>query len=407
MASNLMRYYFEATDQRGVLQTGQYEADAESAVSEYLQKRQLIPVLIKAETTSFLNRDFSLFQKITAMDRITLVRNLAATTKAGLSIIESLEILAKDASKSLFRKILLQIKNNMQNGQALWQSFQYYSRYFPPFFVGMVRAAETSGKLDTTLDELAQYLTREYNLVKRVKSAMAYPMILLVASVGVTLVLLGFVLPSMEKTFERSHIVLPFYTRIMLAIGHGIGYNIFLDIFVALVIAAGVYLARRSVAVQNLTAEISFHVPLVNDLLKKIILVKFSRTLGSLLSSGALITESLRLSADAVGNEFYKRAILKVGADVGRGVSLSKSLASYDKLFPNFLISLVLVGEKTGTLENILKTFAEFYDEEVDYTLRTLTTFLEPALLLVMGLVVGGIAISILLPIYQYVGSFS
>jgi type IV pilus assembly protein PilC len=403
---NVMRYYFESTDQNGKVTTGTYEADTEAEVSEHLQKRQLIPVLIRQETEAFLKRDFALFERITPMDRIALVRNLAATTKAGLSILESLDILAKDATKPLLRKVLLQIKSNIQNGQALWQSFQYYQRYFPPFFVGMVRAAESSGKLDTTLTELAQYLTREYSLVKRVKSAMAYPMILLAASVGVTFVLLGFVMPAMEKTFERSHIVLPFYTKIMLAIGHGVAYNFFLDIFAAAVIVILVIAARRNLLLKTFFSRLLFHIPIVKELIKKIVLVKFARTLGSLLSSGALINESLRLAADAVGNEYYKAAMLKVSADVSRGVSLSKAMAVHDRLFPNFLISLVIVGEKTGTLENILKTFAEFYDEEVDYSLRALTTFLEPALLLVMGLIIGSIVFSILIPIYQFVGKF-
>lgn len=403
---NVMRYYYEATDQRGVAVNGGYESDSEADVAEYLQKRQLIPILIRKETSVLFDRDFSLFERVTMMDRIALVRNLAATTKAGLSIVESLDILAQDATKPLLRKILLQIKNNMQNGQALWQSFQYYQNHFPPFFVGMIRAAETSGKLDVTLDELTQYLTREYSLVKRVKNAMAYPFILLVACVGVIIILLGFVLPSMEKTFQRSQIVLPIYTRVMLSIGHAMTYNFFLDFIVIAGIIALVFVIKRSAFLKELFAKIVFRIPLVNQLIKKIILVKFSRTMGSLLSSGALITDSLRLAADSVGNEYYKRAILKINADVSRGVSLSKALKACGNLFPNFLISLVIVGEKTGSLENILKTFANFYDEEVDYSLRTLTTFLEPAMLLFMGLIIGAIVLSVLLPIYQFVGKF-
>lgn len=401
-----MRYYYEATDQRGVAVNGGYEADSEADVSEFLQKRQLIPVLIRKETAVLFDRDFTLFERITMMDRIALVRNLAATTKAGLSIVESLDILAQDATKPLLKKILLQIKNNMQNGQALWQSFQYYEKHFPPFFVGMIRAAETSGKLDVTLDELTQYLAREYSLVKRVKNAMAYPFILLIACFGVIIILLGFVLPSMEKTFQRSQIVLPVYTKIMLAIGHAMTYNFFLDFLAIMMIVVFVVALRRNAMLKSLFAKIVFRIPLVNELIKKIVLVKLTRTLSSLLSSGALITESLRLAADSVGNQYYKEAILKVNADVSRGVSLSKALKACDKLFPNFLISLVIVGEKTGSLENILKTFADFYDEEVDYTLRTLTTFLEPIMLLIMGLIIGAIVLSVLLPIYQFVGKF-
>jgi type IV pilus assembly protein PilC len=192
----------------------------------------------------------------------------------------------------------------------------------------------------------------------------------------------------------------------MLAIGHALTFNFFLDIFIVAIIAALAVMARRNVAVKSVSARILFHIPLVNELIKKIVLVRFSRTLGSLLASGALITDSLRLTADSVGNQYYKQAIFKVGDDVARGLSLSKALAARGKLFPHFLISLVMVGEKTGTLENILKTFADFYDEEVDYTLRTLTTFLEPAMLLIMGLIIGFIVMSVLLPIYQFVGKF-
>ncbi|MDD4901637.1 MAG: type II secretion system F family protein [Patescibacteria group bacterium] len=401
-----MRYYFEAIDQQGVPVIGKYEAETEAEVSEHLQKRQLIPLIIRPEGGVFNIKNISFFEGITAMDRIALVRNLAATTKAGLSIIEALDILAQDAEKPLLKKILLEMKSNMQNGQPLWQSFQYYRRYFPPFFVGMIRAAESSGKLDTTLDELTQYLTREYSLVKKVKNSLAYPILLLFASGGVIILLLGFVLPSLEKTFQRSQMVLPAYTRALMSFSHGIRYNIWGDAIFVLVIIAIIVFFRRNAWLKKLVSRWSFSVPLLRDVLKKIVLVRFTRTLGSLLGSGALITESLQLAADSVGNEYYRQAILKVNAEVIRGLPLSKALSGSDKLFPRFLISLVMVGEKTGTLEHILKTFANFYDEEVENSLRTMTTFLEPAMLLVMGLVIGFIALSVLLPIYQFVGKF-
>jgi type IV pilus assembly protein PilC len=404
--SNDMRYYFEATDKQGVPVTGNYEAETEAEVSEHLQKRQLIPLLIRPEGGVFNIRNISFFEGITSLDRITLVRNLAATTKAGLSIVESLDILAQDAEKPLLKKILLEMKSNMQNGQPLWQSFQYYHRYFPPFFIGMIRAAESSGKLDTTLDELTQYLTREYSLVKKVKNSMAYPVLLLAASGGVIILLLGFVLPALEKTFQRSQMVLPFYTRALMSLSHGIRCNILADlVFVSLVVIIVVVL-RRNTWLKDFISRRSFSIPLLRDVLKKIVLVRFTRTLGSLIGSGALITESLQLAADSVGNRYYRQAILKLNAEVIRGLPLSKALSGSAKLFPRFLISLVMVGEKTGTLEHILKTFADFYDEEVENDLKTLTTFLEPAMLLIMGLVIGFIALSVLLPIYQFVGKF-
>jgi type IV pilus assembly protein PilC len=401
-----MRYYYEATDKKGAPVIGKYEAETEAEVSEHLQKRQLIPLIIRPETGAFDVRKISLFEKITALDRITLVRNLAATTRAGLSIIEALDILAQDADKPLLKKILLEMKSNIQNGQPLWQSFQYYHQYFPPFFVGMIRAAETSGKLDETLEELTRYLSREYSLVKKVNDSMAYPTILLFASGGVIILLLGFVLPGLQKTFERSQIVLPYYTRMLMSLSQAIRYDYAGDAIAVLLIIGLVILFKRNIWPKNVLSRLYFRVPLLRDVLKKMVLVRFTRTLGSLLGSGALITDSLQLAADSVGNEYYRRAILKVNAEVIRGLPLSKGLAQNEKLFPHFLTSLVIVGEKTGTLENVLKTFANFYDEEIEYDLKTLTTFLEPAMLLVMGLVVGFIALSILLPIYQFVGKF-
>jgi len=402
-----MRYFFEAINQLGAVTIGEHEAESEAAVIEYLQKRQLIPISIKPATAIISRgRSLMMFDRINALDRISLVRNLAVTTKAGLSIMESLAILAQDTTKPLLKNILLQIANNMQNGQPLWQSFQYYKKHFPPFFVGMIRAAETSGKLDATLEELTQYLTGEYNLVRKIKSAMAYPLILLVASCGVIVILIGFVLPRIEETFKRSQVALPIFTKIMLAISHAMRYSILLDSLVIIAIVVAIFLIRRNDAIKEVIAKLLFKLPVVNDLLKKIVLVRFARTLGSLLSSGLLITEALKLAADSVGNIYYRNAILKVNDDIMRGLPLSKALASSGKLFPHFFVSLVTVGEKTGTLENILKTFADFYDEEVDYTLKSLTTFLEPILLLVMGLIIGFIVLSILLPIYQFVGKF-
>jgi type IV pilus assembly protein PilC len=401
-----MRYYYEATDKRGAPAIGKYEAETEAEVAEHLQKRQLIPIVIKLDGASFDVRSLALFERVTSLDRISLVRNLAATTKAGLGIIEALDILAQDTEKPIMKKILMEVKSNMQNGQPLWQSFLHYGQYFPPFFIGMIRAAESSGKLDTTLEELTRYLSREYNLVKKVKSAMAYPMILFAGSIGVIVVMVIFVLPNLAKTFQRSNITLPVYTRALLSVSHFVSHNILADVLIALAVIVAVFLARRNTAIKNMLSRFSFQIPVLRDVLRKIVLVRFTRSLGSLISSGALITDSLQLAADSVGNIYYRKTILKVSADVVRGLPLSKALSGKEKLFPKFLVSLVMVGEKTGTLENIFKTFSDFYDEEVENSLRTLTTFLEPIMLLFMGLIIGSIVFSVLMPIYQFIGKF-
>lgn len=400
-----MLYYYEASDKAGVIITGDFEALTKEAVLEYVVKRGLIPLSIreKKETVG-IKKNLSIFERITPLDHILFVRNLAASLKAGLSIIEAFDILIIDASKGALKEIFTTIKANLQNGQPLSVSFKAKKKVFPPIFVGMLKAGEYSGKLDQTLNELARYLTREYNLKRKIRSALAYPMFLLVSSVAVIGLLLVFVLPRLTKTFRQSNADLPFLTKMLVKISAVFTYRPILDfILLAGLIGFFVYFKKTDFG-RRMFLKIFFRIPVTRELIKKLALVRFTRTLSSLVSSGTPIIESLELAAESVNNEIYEKAIKKSIEQVKNGVSFSKTLENYPHLFPHFLTSLIVVGERTGNMEHILKTFADFYDTEVNHTLKNLTTFLEPLLLLFMGAVIGTIALSILLPIYQLVG---
>jgi type II secretory pathway component PulF len=349
----------------------------------------------------------SLFNTISPVERILLVRNLGTSLKAGLNILESLDVMISDTDKPLMKKILTSAKNDIESGYPLSHSLQRYPRHFPPFFIGMIKAGEASGKLDVSLKELASYLNREYGLVKKVRAAMAYPMILLVSSIGIITLMIGYVLPKLRRTFEQNSYQLPWITRALLALSGLITYNWYLDILVLVILAVGLLILSRTVSGRLWAARVAFRLPLVNQLLKKIALVRLTRTLASSISSGAPLVEALQLSAESVGNETYRAAITGTVEDVSNGVNLSVALGHYSKLFPRFLTSMLVVGERSGNLEEVLVTFADFYDEEVDDSLKTVTTFLEPIMLLLMGLIIGGISLAILLPIYSFVGKFS
>ncbi len=404
-----MLYSYEASDKDGGIVRGEFDAESKAGVIEYLTKKNLIPMKVEggeeaAETKSALSK--GLFESVKPLDRILLVRNLAAGLRAGLSIIEALDILIVDATKSIMRNILLQAKINLQNGQPLSQTFSSYEKHFPAVFVGMLRAGEFSGRLDATLEELGTYLAREYNLAKKVKSALAYPVLLIVAAGGVITLLLTFVLPRLAKVLKQSKVKLPWITQVFVNIGNAFSYSITLDVAIIAFIIWFFVFFRKTAIGRHVFLMVSLRIPLLNELVKKVALVRFTRTLGSLIASGVAIVEALKLSADSVSNEYYKKAILESIDQVEKGVPFSKTFKNYPHLFPHFLVSLIAVGERTGTLEHVLKTFADFYDEEVDNTLKDLTTILEPVLLLIMGLVIGSIALSVLLPIYQLVGSF-
>lgn len=403
-----MIYIYEASDQYGKIIEGEYDAHDRDGVVEYLTRRELIPLSIeeKGMAKGGKKKNIALFETITAVDRILLVRNLAATIRSGLNIIEALNILIGDTTKELMRTILADAKNNLKSGQPLSATFTTYQKYFPAIFVGMIKAGEASGRLEETLNDLGRHLSREYNLLRKVRSALSYPIILLVASIGVIFLMLVFVLPRLVKVFKQSNAPLPLPTQILMNISNAVTYSITLDIAIVGGLIWFFVFFRKTLPGQRFFTWLFMRLPFVRELLHKVALVRFTRTLGSLIGSGTHIIEALGLAADSIGNVYYRSAILASIVQIKNGVPLSKALEQYPNLFPHFLIGLVSVGERTGTLQHVMETFAEFYDEEVDHTLKDLTTFIEPLLLLMMGLVIGTIALSILLPIYRLVGKF-
>lgn len=391
---------------------GEFEAGSKSEVIDHIEKKGLIPLNVEERSFALRRaRGFSIkpkiFETITPLDRILFVRNLAASIQAGLNIIEAIDILLADTVKPLMRSIISQAKTNLQNGQPLSQTFSAYKKHFPLVFVGMLKAGEASGKLDKTLEELATHLTREYNLSKKVKSALSYPILLLIASIFVVGLLIIFVIPRLAKAFKQSGVELPFITKMLVGLSNILSYSPLLDLIVVALLTGGIIYAGKTERGRKFFMRMISHIPVAHELMQKIALIRITRTLGNLINSGTPIIEALKLSAESAGNDYYREALIVSIEQAKNGIPFSKTLESYPHLFPHFLTGLVTVGERTGTLEHILKTFSDFYDEDVDNTLKDLTNFIEPVLLLFMGLVIGAVAFSILLPIYQLIGKFS
>jgi len=403
-------YLYEASDSEGAIIRGEINGDSEETVIGHLTRRNLIPITVREKgavgATTRRGLSFSFFETIKPLDRIVLARNLGASVRAGLSIIEGLEVLIADTTKTLLRRILLEAKLNLENGQPLSMTFAAYPKYFSPVFVGLLKAGEASGQLDRTLEELTVHLSREHNLIRKIRSSLAYPLVLLVSSILVVLLLMLFILPRLVKVFEQSGAVLPPLTKVLLDVSGALSWSWPFDLAAVFSITAFLWHFRRTPAGRHFFGRFVLHIPVARDLIKKIALVRFTRTLGSLIGSGISIIEALRLAGDASGNEVYQQVITESAEQIKGGVPFSKTLEGHPELFPRFLTSLILVGERTGTLEHILKTFADFYDEEVDNSLKDLATFVEPILLLFMGLIIGAVALSVLLPIYQLVGQF-
>lgn len=402
-------YIYEAYNKDNKIVHGEYEASSHEEVVAYLNRHHLTPVSIRfvhAQSESKHILSIQLFDRLSSIDIMFLVRNLATTIKAGLSIVESLDILIKDAEKKSMKKVLQGAQAAIRNGKPLSDGFNAYQDSFPPIFIGMIKAGEVSGQLDKTLAELAHYLSKEYTLRSKVKSALTYPIILVVASTVVITLMLMFVLPRLTKSFALSGITLPWITRVFLFISHMLTWSFVLDIILVVgIIWFFVYFRTTKIGRKFFFFIIS-HISVFGNLIKKIALVRFARTFGNLIGSGLSVVNSLTICSQSIDNQHYTRAIGKVIDDINNGIPISESLSKYPKLFPHLLISLTVVGERTGSLHEIFITFADFYEEEVDNTLKELTLILEPTLLLIMGLMIGAIAISIILPIYQLAGHF-
>ena len=402
-----MRFIYEASDKEGVIVKGEFEASGKADVVKHLEGQNLIPVNIRElDEYKGMSLSSSIFERVNALDRIMIVRNLSAATKAGLSIVEALDIMIADTQKKVLKRVLISAKSNLENGQPLWRTFESYGNLFPIVFVGMVKAGESSGELDKTLDELSDHLAREHTLSGRVKSAMMYPLMLLGTAVGVILLLLIFVLPRLSKTFQSSGVELPFITTLLINISDTITSNWILDGIVVFLLLWFFFYFRKTPRGGRFINWVLFRVPVAKELIKKVALIRFTRTLSSLIKSGTPMLEALNLAADSVSNVTYKKVIIESIHKVESGIPLSASLEVYPSLFPRFLVGLMAIGEKTGTLDHTLNTFATFYDEEIDNTLKTLMSLLEPILIIFMGLIVVLIAVSVLLPIYQLSSGF-
>ncbi|HBH71567.1 MAG: Type II secretion system protein, PilC [Parcubacteria group bacterium GW2011_GWC1_42_11] len=402
-------FIYEGYNRDGAIVKGEYEADTRDGVADYMLRRDLTPVSISSLRSGKggLGMSISLFEKITSVDILFLVRNLSATVKAGLSIVEALDILIADTEKKIMKDTLIEVQALVKNGQPLSAGFENYKNDFPPVFLGMLRAGETSGQLSHTLAELGQYLSKEFALRAKVKSALMYPVILLSASVGVVSLLLIFVLPRLTKAFASSGVELPWVTKFFLWLSSMLTYSFLLDGAVLVFLIWFFLYFRTTRTGKKFFFWVISHIPVASELVKKVALVRFTRTLGNLMSSGLSAVSSLESSANSIGNQKYEVAINTVVDHVKNGISISDALSKFPELFPRLLVSLTTVGERTGSLSEILVTFSDFYEEDVDNKLKDLTAVLEPALLLLMGLLVGAIAFSIILPIYQLVGHFT
>jgi len=401
-----MRYSFTAVDRTGARVEGELDAAGLDVALRQLSAQNLRPISVKPAGAR--NQGSALFGgRITVADKIFLARYLSLMLKVGTDLLSAIDILIEDFQKPAMRRFLMEVKRNLAQGQQFYVAFASYPKIFSPVFVNLVRAAESSGTLQGTFEQLTGQLQRDDEIAKQVKTAMVYPAILMIVAVVIIIFLSVFALPRISKVFADTAIEPPLFSRVVFIFGGFVGDNVYLLGGLALLAVAGFYLGViRSVAGRRMLQRTLASTPIVRNIYRDLAVQRFASTLSSLLGAGLPIIESIHITADVVGVDSFSIALRRI-ADEGlsRGLSIADSFRR-ETAFPSVIVNLIAISEKAGHLQDVLGTIAEFYATNIQSSIKQLVTFLEPVLLLVMGFMVAIVALAIIIPIYQLTSNF-
>ncbi len=398
---------YKARDKTGKLLNGNIYAPDENVVARNL--RQMGYAIISVEKESqlklVLEQFAQRFQKVSTKDLLFFVRQFSTLIKSGIPLITALNSINEQTKHRIFKTTLEQVAKDIESGLSLSESLSKFPNIFSEFFVSMVGVGETAGLLDSVLDRLTQLLTQEMEIRTRIKSAMAYPIILVIAAIGIVSFILATVIPKFVVIFETYEAKLPLSTTILLAVSLVLRKGWY---FIVLGIAAILFWIKRYLKTEqgkyNFSAFL-FKIPLFGQLYLKVSIARFTRTLGALVKSGVPMLEALRVTEKTIGNLLIRNIIRNVQVAISQGKTLTEPFQA-SGVFPAMVIQMISVGERSGKLEQMLFDLANFYDQEIDYAIRNMTAVLEPMLLLIMGSGVAFIALSVLMPIFNLVKVF-
>ncbi|MDO8730744.1 MAG: type II secretion system F family protein [Candidatus Omnitrophota bacterium] len=401
-------YRYKVRDKAGSATLATVEASSRSELTALLRKQGFQVVTIE-EAKGFpvlLDQMVLRFRKRTSpQEVVSFTRQMALLVRSGIPLVDAIESLAEQPFSPVFKEVLRTLGQDLRQGRSFSEALAQHPAAFSVFSVNMVKSAETAGILDQVLERLASLGEEEMELRGRVSSALVYPVLLVFLSLGVVTFLMAFVLPKFISIFEESEVILPLPTRILLFISQLLqNFWFLIPPVVGGAVWAGLRYFRRPEGRVRLHRWI-LQAPLLGRLMTQTLLARAFRVLAALLKSGVAAVPALAVTEDLMGNEILSNAVGRIRRAVVGGAPLSEPFRA-EKVFPSTVVQLVAVGERTGTLDESFLHLADYYDKEVDKSLRTFTALLEPLLLLIMGLVVGFVALSVLLPIFQLVRVF-
>jgi type IV pilus assembly protein PilC len=392
-------YRYEGKTLKGQIKKGEFEAPDEGAVRVYLRQQNIIPTKITPKGKE-IKLSLAFGKKVNRRAIAIFTRQLATMIDAGLPLVQSLEILSIQQEHKVFKDIIRQIREDVEGGSTFAGALKKHPATFDELYTNLVVAGEEGGILDNILLRLAGYIEKAEALKKKVKSAMVYPSTIIGVAIIVVIILMIFVIPVFDNMFTSAGQTLPLPTLIVITMSKLVKKYVYIAIPGLILLF---YLIRRYHKTENGRAVIDrflLKLPVLGPLLQKISVARFSRTLGTLVSSGVPILDGLSIVSKTSGNKTIETAILNARASIREGETIAEPL-NRSGMFPPMVIQMISVGESTGALDSMLSKIADFYEEEVDVAVANLTSLLEPFLMIFLGVVIGGVVISMYLPIFQ------
>ena len=396
------RYKYRVTNSEGEKIEGYYEADSKNDVMDHISINGYYPLLIE-EVVESKNITFTLGQNVKVKDIAIFCRQFYTMLDAGVPILICLDILSKQIVNIKLRETIKSIKEDVEIGESLSEAMKKYPSVFPKFLISLVESGEASGNLDIIMLRLSNYYEKENKIMNKLKSAMIYPIILSFVALVAVIFILTYVMPTFTELFEGNGTEIPVSTKLLMSLSNGIKENWISIIFLIFIIFISLKIYLKTDNGEYILSKLKLKIPVIKNLNQMIIVTRFTRTLSILTASGVSLINSLEIVSSVSGNKIAEKELITVKDRVMRGDSLYISMND-SKIFPAMLYSMIKIGEETGKLDDILNKTADFYDEELDNTIQTAVSMIEPALIVVMGIIIGFIVISIMLPMFDSYG---
>jgi len=398
-----MLYHYRAIDQEGNAAEGDVDASTQQEALQLLSQKNLRPLSLKSSEERKGGSLGGWFDsKITVGDKVFLTKYLGLMLRVGTDLLSAVNILIADADKPAMKNFLLEVRENLTRGEPFYKTFEQYPKIFSATFVSLVKAAETSGNLQKTFEDLNVSLASEADLRSKIRAAMIYPIILLGMAFAIMTFLVTFALPKVAGVFTESNIKPPFFSQVVFAIGLFMGNNIIAIIIALFVFIIGSYLFIRKTETGKRTVDaILTHTPGIKDIYRDLSIQHMASTMSSLMKAGLPIVQTITIAAETVPIREFRYALLRVANEgLSKGLTIGEAFRR-ETILPQSVTSLIAISEKAGHIEEVLATLADFYASNVDSSIKTAVALIEPVMLLIMGAMVAIIALSIIVPIYQ------